>query len=84
MSARNGGPAFPVARVSINAVDVQDGAETYSGGMSLRDYFAANAMAAMVGAFHPFRVDGKIADGCEAYALGAYQFADAMLKARES
>lgn len=55
----DGGPAFPVPDTS--------------GGMSLRDWFAGQAMARIVhgrGMFH-------------AVAKESYQMADAMLKARE-
>jgi hypothetical protein len=62
----NGGPAFPY--VCGEKFD-------YGTGMSLRDYFAAKAMQAMV----PLeRVTPQVA------ASIAYTFADAMLKARES
>jgi hypothetical protein len=33
-------PAFPTARVTINGVDEQDGIQTFSGGMTLRQYAA--------------------------------------------
>ena len=46
-------------------------------GMTLRDYFAAKAMQALVGA--DFRQDFTT----EEDALYAYKMADAMLKARE-
>jgi hypothetical protein len=65
MSTETGGPAFPTER----AMPEQ------RSGMTLRDYFAAKAMQAMV----PLEgVKPQIA------ASIAYTFADAMLKARES
>jgi hypothetical protein len=46
-------------------------------GMTLRDYFAAKAMQAMLA--HPNSSDTA---GPESYAAAAYKMADAMLKAR--
>ncbi len=64
----SGGPAFPQYIISNGGAHVE-------GGMTLRDYFAAKAMQAMV----PLEgVKPQIA------ASIAYTFADAMLKARES
>ena len=60
MSKDTGGPAFPHI-----TEDVRDG-------MTLRDYFAAKAMQALV--------QGNYFD---ATAKQAYEMADAMLKARE-
>lgn len=64
----DGGPAFPV----IGA----PGAPEDFPGMTLRDYFAAKAMQAIV------RPGG---DGTPAYCVAgrAYAFADAMLAARD-
>lgn len=48
---------------------------------TLRDYFAANAMQAMIS--NPSIIDND-SDGAVNYAASAaYKFADAMLKARE-
>ena len=47
-------------------------------GMTLRDYFAAKAMQAMLA--HP---NSKETASPQVYAGAAYQMADAMLKARE-
>lgn len=74
MSAKDdGGPAFPV----------QDAASWQGHGMTLRDYFAANAMQAMV-----TKSDGQSktggAKGVPLIAQYAYEFADAMLEARKS
>lgn len=63
MSTDTGGPAFPVPD--------QGGAEW---GMTLRDYFAAKAMQAMLNDAEVFWAGA---------APLAYQYADAMLKARE-
>jgi len=50
-------------------------------GMSLRDYFAAKAMQAIVASMPRIR-DRPDAD-LKAIAIGAYDYADAMLAARE-
>jgi hypothetical protein len=70
----NGGPAFP-----------DDSQHNYTGGMTLRDYFAAVALQGMVGVavvdaarnrVKPERIPPQLAT--EAYAI-----ADAMLAARK-
>ena len=61
-----GGPAFPAP---INEV-------FHTGGMTLRDYFAAKAMQGML----IYRTKDRTA---AAYADEAYAMADAMLKARD-
>jgi hypothetical protein len=68
-AAKNGGPAFPVV--------FQDSESSY--GMSLRDYFAAQmlqgfAVAVCIASAEAFTPDNA--------AAAAYQFADAMLRAR--
>jgi hypothetical protein len=62
----NGGPAFPAHPSALGDHD----------GMTLRDYFAAKAMAGL--APH-FPTDAGSSADC---ALVAYRIADAMLKAR--
>ena len=71
-----GGPAFPFAFTDESRV---------SDGMTLRDYFAAKAMHAMVrGALHGtvFGDTDEGARNCAIYADVAYSMADAMLAAR--
>jgi len=70
MKIEDGGPAFPVPQ----AYDEQ--------GMTLRDYFAAKAMQAMI---TKGGGDGKTRgkQGVPVIAGFAYEYADAMLKARE-
>ena len=66
----NNPPAFPVQSIYI------EDQETNSRGMTLRDYFAAKAMQAIISSHDNTTLDfvsGK-----------AYQYADAMLKAREA
>jgi hypothetical protein len=48
-------------------------------GMTLRDYFAAKAMQAMLA--HP---NSKETASPQVYASAAYEMADAMMKAREA
>ena len=60
----NNPPAFPTATL----------AQKTEGGMTLRDYFAAKAMQALIDN------DTLFSD----IAIQAYQLADAMLKAREA
>jgi hypothetical protein len=74
MSANNGGPAFPSIRFE-RVADYAIG-ET-EGGMTLRDYFAGQALSAAI-------TIGLAADLKEKeVATMCYDFADAMLAARE-
>ena len=80
MSKRNdGGPAFPDS----------EGQADYTGGMSLRDYFAAKAMNGLCHAGFKYMA-GEGHATPEAIAMMkdigvvAYQLADAMLSARET
>lgn len=68
----DGGPAFPVHTI--------DGALAW--GMSLRDYFAAAALQGLLATPAPVKENGKPIEGPNGYAVGAYRFADAMLRAR--
>lgn len=78
MSERNdGGQAFPAPLLCTPAGDVYDAVQCNVGGMTLRDYFAGQALAHSsrdIWANHKF----------EDVAERAYHFADAMLKARQS
>jgi hypothetical protein len=77
MSNNTGGPAFPTS----NGGSPDDG-------MTLRDYFAAKAMQALIGTV--FTDQGLIptvhadVDDDEHLSLRAYDVADAMLKARQA
>jgi len=81
----DGGPAFPCDE-KMWLVD-QSGREppvsvpTQCSGMTLRDYFAAKAMHAIVSTLP--RVHDRQASELYSIALGSYDYADAMLKARE-
>ena len=65
------GPAFPVAEGPTDNVNP---------GMTLRDYFAAKAMQALIGKVteNPAREDTQ-----RVIAQNAYEIADAMMKTRE-
>lgn len=71
MDKNNGGPAFP-----IGSGDMRDPV-----GISVRDYFAAKAMQAIVQSPDAYEID--TIPGGEAIAANAYDIADAMLRARE-
>ena len=63
----NGGPAFPIETT----------ATPYAPGMSLRDYFAGQAMAGML-------ADTNFSCVIPVLATTAYALADAMLAARDA
>jgi hypothetical protein len=67
----NGGPAFPVADTVYPSGQVQHGFN----GMSLRDWFAGQALAGML-------ADQMREGHPKDYAKNAYRFADAVLAAR--
>ena len=75
MSKNDGGPAFPTALWDGHTV-TSDGKQhlTQVGGMTLRDYFAAKAMQAMVTHYGT-----RDMDDCPPLA---YELADAMLAER--
>ena len=77
--SKDGGPAFPRQQFRL-ANGMPEGGEK---GMTLRDYFAAKAVAGM---FYPAIVDSLQGDhdlNCDQLAGYAYTMADAMLKRRE-
>ena len=69
-NTNTGGPAFPVTEEAFMRK---------LSGMTLRDYFAAKAMAAYASS-----ADWRIDMGPDETAFAAYKQADAMLKAREA
>jgi len=83
----DGGPAFPRAKVVIPGMKtIDEGAN----GMSLRDYFAAKAMQAVITKLPIIDMEGQfgiVIDDKIKYnkdiAESAYQIADAMLQERE-
>ena len=83
----NGGPAFPNHTLEPNP----DGGQPriiWQEGMTLRDYFAAKAMAAAYKKEHAMFLDDIYedwhGDGIAGLAQEAYLIADEMLKAREA
>lgn len=71
----DGGPAFPTGIITDGKGKIIGG----SNGMTLRDYFAAKAMQAILIAKYPVT---KELDAENKIAEAAYQGADAMLAAR--
>ena len=75
MSKETGGPAFPGVEYK-QPIGGGSHMMTIVGGMTLRDYFAAKAMQGLLAC--------PQGDGTkESYAKWVYEYADAMLKARE-
>ena len=78
----DGGPAFPVWE--LNGKDLS---EMTGFGMSLRDYFAAKAMQGLLFAPGAYSADADTSAPMatwDDFAAGAYEMADAMLRAREA
>jgi hypothetical protein len=78
----NNPPAFPIPRHTRHFDDSQ-GAYMQDDGMTLRDYFAAKAMPVLTTQF--YSLNQQLSEGSvpELVSKVAYEFADAMLKARE-
>ena len=70
--------AFPTPTFSIND-EARVTAVGGEGGMDLRDYFAAKAMQAIIA-----RADNRFTTTIEFVGGKAYQYADAMMKARKA
>jgi hypothetical protein len=73
-NTNTGGPAFPAFEHHAGY-----GQMLAVGGMTLRDYFAAKAMQSILDREH-----GRSTTTLEFVGNHAYQYADAMLKAREA
>lgn len=71
MNANNGGPAFPN----------DNGDDRYNNGMTLRDWFAGQALAGRIASTRDPEASEWDATW---WARKAYETADAMLKAREA
>ena len=69
----DGGPAFPQLELDQSTGNIH----TQHFGMTLRDYFAAKAMASIL-----YQPEWEEMPN-EHVAMWAYEYADAMLKARE-
>jgi hypothetical protein len=81
MSKPDGGPAFPCeAEVWLSNTEHPRWVTQNVSGMSLRDYFAGQALTGMVLACC---IANSPLVGPETAAKGAYEFADAMLAARD-
>jgi hypothetical protein len=79
---KDGGPAFPLPMFTRQADGMPMSPQEYGlGGMTLRDWFAGQALAGAVG-FSPSNPFRKY-DQPEDVAAACYRFADAMLAARE-
>lgn len=81
MSVNNGGPAFPAqiggsdnAQIGFEGEVIQPGMRAQYSGMTLRDYFAAKAMPALLSVM--------VSPIPEDVAMWAYKHADAMLAER--
>lgn len=77
MPTKDGGYAFPGFNPAVTGGDL-----IASGGMSLRDYFAAKAMQAGIGLIPNMQKPATGATGPETISAMAYEYADAMLEAR--
>lgn len=77
---KDGGPAFPVpGKFYVERGHVELEGTT---GLSLRDYFAAQAMQAII-AKSPFQAEPQSFEVHYKTAMGAYEYADMMLKVRD-
>ncbi len=95
MSKTNtGGPAFPFEYHNqtskhqpgfFGTGDIAPGASQQFAGMTLRDYFAAKAMQALIRSAPNNTTFGAGSQATNStYAVASYAVADAMLKAREA
>ncbi|HCT3367408.1 hypothetical protein [Proteus mirabilis] len=73
MTDKTGGAAFPVPATELHGTNT---------GMSLRDYFAAKCMPAIINSLNGPVVFEECKGDFDVYAKQAYVMADAMLKAR--
>ena len=72
-SQKNGGPAFPGPPIEVTSLGSR---VPHADGMSLRDWFAGQALSGLIAAPE---YDGR---NCDEYAGWAYKHADALLAAR--
>lgn len=85
MSAQdNGGSAFPCLPPQDTAAGSAVGYPHPEAGMTLRDYFAAKCLPVVAPGYERAGKDFIAAGDYEALAIGAYELADAMLKARNA
>jgi hypothetical protein len=84
----DGGPAFPVANMgSAEPNTVSESRAWARGGLTVRDYFAAKVMAALVGSASGLDFGTGTPSAREhndKFAYVAYSIADAMIKERQA
>jgi len=80
VTAHGSGAAFPVFTLDPWRNPV------ISGGMTLRDYFAAKALQSLIAKYDKVECEegGALPDYAKANVTGAYMYADAMLAEREA
>lgn len=88
MTAKDGGPAFPRSAFAPEGVRSEDCCITDAqDGMSLRDYFAGQALAGFISGGAIGHITGDLdqsnATAEKTIAFSAYRFADAMVAARD-
>lgn len=76
----DGGPAFPGQWYDFQPLTGEQVVREQWGGMTLRDYFAANAMQSLLATIDTYPDE----HWRDSLAMDAYRMADAMLKAREA
>jgi hypothetical protein len=77
-----GGPAFPAQQIVVNEQGQITGFAVDADGMTLRDYFAAKAMQALLNS-DEWRESLGESDASKFTAFSAYAMADAMMEARK-
>lgn len=82
MSKNTGGPAFPVLNDTHHMIANMDTGARLAEGMSLRDYFAAKALPALIAGMADVECDDRFARA-RALSSEAYEYADAMLGAQD-
>ena len=85
MTKPDGGPAFPIYTLQCDNRGHLTNVATYLNGMTLRDYFAGQALAGLL-ANPTLDVTNKSGDGesdSDIIAKACFYFADAMLAERE-
>ncbi len=80
MDKKTGGPAFPVADLHGDYINGMTYRLETRGGMSLRDYFAAAALQGIISCYR----DHGGATTVPTRSAKAYEYADAMMAAREA
>lgn len=80
----DGGPAFPSVTTSVSGQPPQIRQVITGGGMTLRDWFAGQAMKAII--INPSQIQLKhiAIDTDTKVGIAAYAIADVMLKARKT